>query len=148
MELSLHRVDLMQTTTTMPGTMAVGTMHSAVPLSCQMAGKASLILAACHQVLPPGAKKTQKVVVGDTSGVVQCFSVKKGEVSLAFKTLPSNQKVTSVTLGRHPKQRDRIFFGAGNTVCTGICHQAKWSQQTCNGASAITCLGHVPRPGS
>jgi Bardet-Biedl syndrome 7 protein len=34
-------------------------------------------------------KKTQKVAVGDLSGVVQCFSVKKTEFAVAFKTLPS-----------------------------------------------------------
>jgi Bardet-Biedl syndrome 7 protein len=39
-------------------------------------------------VLPPGEKKTQKVAVGDCSGVVQCLSVKKGEVALSFKTMP------------------------------------------------------------
>lgn len=45
------------------------------------------------QVLPPGENKTQKVAVGDMSGVVQCFSVKKGEVVVSFKTLPGPQKV-------------------------------------------------------
>jgi Bardet-Biedl syndrome 7 protein len=44
-------------------------------------------------VLPPGENKTQKVAVGDLSGVVQCFSVKRGEVVLSFKTLPSPLKV-------------------------------------------------------
>ena len=42
------------------------------------------------QVLPLGKNKTQKVVVGDSTGVAQCFSVKAGDVALAFKTLPSN----------------------------------------------------------
>ncbi len=32
------------------------------------------------------------MVVGEASGVVQCFSVKKGEVVLSFKTLTTNQK--------------------------------------------------------
>lgn len=45
------------------------------------------------QVLPPGENKTQKVAVGDLSGVVQCFSVKRGEVVLSFKTLPGPLKV-------------------------------------------------------
>jgi hypothetical protein len=45
------------------------------------------------QVLPPGENKTQKVAVGDMSGVVQCFSVKKGEVIVSFKSLPGPQKV-------------------------------------------------------
>lgn len=48
------------------------------------------------QVLPPGENKTQKVAVGDLSGVVQVFSVKRGEVVLSFKTLPSPLKVLQV----------------------------------------------------
>ena len=46
------------------------------------------------QVLPFGEeKRTQKVAAGDQSGIVQCFSVKKGEIGLAFKTLPNSAKV-------------------------------------------------------
>lgn len=44
-------------------------------------------------MLPPGLNKTQKVVVGDQSGVLQCFSIKKGELALSFKTLPSDKQV-------------------------------------------------------
>lgn len=45
------------------------------------------------QVLPLGENKTQKVVAGDRTGVVHCFSVKKGEVVTSFKTLPTGQQV-------------------------------------------------------
>ena len=45
-------------------------------------------------MLPLGEeRKTQKVACGDLSGVVQCFSVKKGEINMAFKTLPTGLKV-------------------------------------------------------
>lgn len=44
-------------------------------------------------MLPPGEKKTQKVAVGDAAGVVQCFSVKRGEVALSFKGMPGRDKV-------------------------------------------------------
>jgi hypothetical protein len=50
------------------------------------------ILAPPAQVLPPGGNKAHKIAVGDLSGVVQCFCIKKGEVALTFKTLPSPQK--------------------------------------------------------
>ncbi len=69
-----------------------------------------------YQVLPPGEKKTQKVAIGDSSGVLQCFSIKKGEVNVSFKTLPSSLKISSISLGRSAKQRDKIFVAAGNTV--------------------------------
>ncbi|PNH08710.1 Bardet-Biedl syndrome 7 protein [Tetrabaena socialis] len=63
MELELFRQDLIQTSTCASGTLAV---------------------------LPRDEeKKTQKVAAGDLSGVVQCFSVKKGEFTVAFKTLPA-----------------------------------------------------------
>jgi hypothetical protein len=67
-------------------------------------------------VLPPGEHKTQKVVVGDQTGVVQCFSLRKGELALAFKSLPCAHRVSSLCLGRGAKQRDKIFVAAGNTV--------------------------------
>ena len=54
------------------------------------------------QVLPMGEeKKPQKVAAGDLTGVTQCFSVKKGEIQLAFKTLPSSYKVHAG--GKHAK---------------------------------------------
>lgn len=41
-------------------------------------------------------KKTQKVAMGDLSGVIQCFSVKKGDFSVAFKTLPAAGSKASI----------------------------------------------------
>jgi hypothetical protein len=52
------------------------------------------------QVLPLGENKTQKVVAGDRTGVVHCFSVKKGEVVTSFKTLPTGQQVRSSRFSR------------------------------------------------
>lgn len=47
------------------------------------------------QVMPEGEHRsnTQKVCAGDLTGVVQCFSVRKGEIGMAFKTLPTPDKV-------------------------------------------------------
>ncbi|GLC59925.1 hypothetical protein PLESTB_001554700 [Pleodorina starrii] len=91
MELELFRQDLIQTSTCASRTLAV------LPLTEE--------------------KKTQKVAAGDLSGVTQCFSVKKGEFSVGFKTLPSAaNKVTSLALGRGKQQRDKIFVAAGNQI--------------------------------
>lgn len=91
MELELYRQELIQTSTCTAGTLAV------LPLSEE--------------------KKTQKIAAGDMSGVVQCFSVKKGEFAIAFKTLPNaQQKITSLTLGRGKLQREKIFLAAGNQI--------------------------------
>jgi len=69
------------------------------------------------QVLPQGQNRQQKLAVGDSAGVVQCVSVKKGDVVAAFKTLPTGQPVSHVTLGRGQAiQRDKIFVAQGQTV--------------------------------
>ncbi|GMH36136.1 hypothetical protein BSKO_04004 [Bryopsis sp. KO-2023] len=89
MELELRRNDLLQT-----GPCARGTMV----------------------VLPPGSNKQQKIAVGDLSGTVQCFSIKKGEVAVSFKTLPSRNNVTTVILGKGKQQRDKIFVMEGHVL--------------------------------
>jgi hypothetical protein len=48
------------------------------------------------QVLPPGSNKQQKIACGDSTGVMQVFSVKRGEVEFAYKGLPSAKKVLAV----------------------------------------------------
>ena len=61
------------------------------------------------QVLPFGEeKRTQKVAVGDQSGVIQSFSVKKGEIGLVFKTLPTSNKVTLLHGGRIVEAKARL----------------------------------------
>mmetsp|Transcript_18765 Transcript_18765/g.40356 ORF Transcript_18765/g.40356 Transcript_18765/m.40356 type:complete len:735 (+) Transcript_18765:308-2512(+) len=90
MELELYRHDLVQTSSSARNTLAV---------------------------LPQGEeKKTQKVAVGDLAGVIQCFSIKKGEIAMAFKTLPSSQKITSLSTGKGRGQKDRLFIGAGDHI--------------------------------
>lgn len=42
-----------------------------------------------------------KVVVGDQDGIVQLFSMKKDDLVIHFKTLPSD-KVQSIQLGGSP----------------------------------------------
>ncbi len=47
--------------------------------------------------------------------------MKKGDVVAAFKTLPTGQPVSHVTLGRGQAiQRDKIFVAQGQTVSTQL----------------------------
>lgn len=52
----------------------------------------------CLKLLPSSkSKEPQKVAVGDQDGVLQVFSLKKDEIQIAFKTLPS-EKVSALQL--------------------------------------------------
>ena len=86
------------------------------------------------QVLPLGKNKTQKVVVGDSTGVVQCFSVKAGDVALAWllrqpavtapivgprtiEQLDGGLRALDITLDEAALARiDEIFPGPGGTA--------------------------------
>ncbi|PVD34246.1 hypothetical protein C0Q70_05514 [Pomacea canaliculata] len=88
MELNLTRVDYLQAGTTSPRTMC----------------------------LLPISGKLQRVAVADNDGLLQVFSIKKGEVQNVFKTT-LHQKVTRLCLGGQPgAQRDRIFLSVGSEV--------------------------------
>lgn len=89
MELLLDRNDIIQTGPCARGTLAV---------------------------LPQGSNKQQKMAVGELSGAIQCFSIKRGEVAMAFKTLPSRHRVTALGLGKGKNQRDRIFVAEEHSV--------------------------------
>ncbi|KAL5012626.1 hypothetical protein ScPMuIL_011177 [Solemya velum] len=63
-----------------------------------------------------GSGKTQKIVIADHDGVLQCFGMKKGEPTHIFKTSPS-QKINRLELGGPVGgTRDRIFIGVGPEV--------------------------------
>ena len=68
------------------------------------------------KILPLSKSQRQKVAVGDTDGVIQLFSIRKGELVSAFKHLPVGQPITKVELGRGQGQLDKIFFTYGQTV--------------------------------
>ena len=65
MELSLSRCDLLQVASTSRNTL---------------------------KLLPISKRSTQKVVVGDNAGVVNCFGMKKGEANSSFKTSPLSKE--------------------------------------------------------
>ncbi|ETN67744.1 hypothetical protein AND_000445 [Anopheles darlingi] len=78
----------------------------------------------CLQLLPPigstggtsGYKQQQKVAIGDQEGVLQVFSMKKDELQMHFKTLPS-ERIASVKLGgQSGSVADKIFTASENKV--------------------------------
>ncbi|XP_023932485.1 Bardet-Biedl syndrome 7 protein homolog isoform X2 [Lingula anatina] len=91
MELNLSRVDYLQVGITSPKSL---------------------------KLLPPAGKKdpTQKVVVADHNGVLQCFSLKKGEPNHVFKTLPGNKMVRVELGGPLGQVREKIFVATGPEV--------------------------------
>lgn len=78
----------------------------------------------CMKLMPSNQKEIQKVVVGDSSGVVQLFSIKQKEPVTIFKTLPS-KRITRVELaGKINEAYDRIFASSLSTV-TGYSKKGK-----------------------
>ncbi|CAE7785249.1 BBS7 [Symbiodinium sp. CCMP2592] len=86
MEVLLHRVDLLQCGALQPGTL---------------------------DVLPVGKKKQQKVAVGDDTGVLQVFYIKKGEVQYEWKSAPLGREISSVVI---QLAKDKIFVGCGQSI--------------------------------
>ncbi|XP_013079429.2 Bardet-Biedl syndrome 7 protein homolog isoform X1 [Biomphalaria glabrata] len=67
------------------------------------------------QVLPL-TSKTQKIVVGDNDGQLQCFGLRKGQVQTLFQASKKNQISRVVLGGQIGGVRDRIFTSAGTEV--------------------------------
>ncbi|CAM1322174.1 BBS7 (predicted) [Pycnogonum litorale] len=90
MELSLNRVDYTQVSVTSPR---------------------------CMILLPSSSNhSTQKIVVADNDGIINCFGFKKGEIQTSFKTLPG-PAVTKMCLGGvADSAQDKIFISCGNQV--------------------------------
>lgn len=86
MDFALHRVDLLNCGALSPGTL---------------------------QILPVGKKKQQKVAVGDDSGVLTVFYIKKGEVTFEWKSAPLGREITSVVM---QLAKDKIFVGCGQSI--------------------------------
>jgi len=90
MELSLERLDLTQVQTTYRKT---------------------------TRLLPKGKKKQQTVVVGDQTGSMLCFGMKRDVLEQVFKTAPLEKEVSCVQLGgAEPDDRDKIFMASSGTV--------------------------------
>lgn len=89
MELSLHRQDLAQVSATCRKTL---------------------------RLLPASKRKPQKLVVGDDTGALFCFGMKRSEQEFAFKLPPTGKEVSRIELGGVDEERDKIFWASGSTV--------------------------------
>ena len=89
MELSLERVDLHQVQTTCRKT---------------------------TRLLPQSKMRQQKVVIGDETGSLLCFGMKKGEIETVFKTPPLGKECSRLELGGVGEERDKIFMASSGTV--------------------------------
>jgi len=90
MELSLERIELTQVGTT--------------------ARKSTALL-------PKGKKRQQHVVVGDQTGALLCFAMKRDHMEQVFKTAAVDKEVNCVMLGgAEPDDRDKIFMASSGTV--------------------------------
>jgi len=86
MEAHLHRVDLLQCGALQPGTL---------------------------QVLPVGKKKQQKIAIGDDTGVLTVFYIKKGEVQYEWKSAALGREISSVVM---QMAKDKLFVGCGQSI--------------------------------
>ena len=50
------------------------------------------------------------------AGVLHVFSIKKGSIETAFKSLPTGQPISSVTHGLGELQKDKIFISFARTI--------------------------------
>ncbi|OQS03872.1 hypothetical protein THRCLA_03847 [Thraustotheca clavata] len=61
-------------------------------------------------------KKKQKLVIGDDSGVVSSFQMKKGDPLTIYKSVPHTNPITCITLGMHKGTTDKAFVSSGQQV--------------------------------
>ncbi|ETV67493.1 hypothetical protein, variant 1 [Aphanomyces astaci] len=61
-------------------------------------------------------KKKQKLVVGDDSGVVSSFQMKKGEPAAVYKSNAHANPITCITLGNFKGTEDRAYVSSGQQV--------------------------------
>jgi len=67
-------------------------------------------------LLPKGKNPKQKFVVGEDSGQVQCFRIKRGDVDQVFSVDAGKHEVDAVALGGALGKKDRVFICRGNVV--------------------------------
>jgi len=73
----------------------------------------------CMKIIPyvdKNKKVSQKIVVGDQKGTLQCFGIKKNEVNTIFKTLPGSPINKIVLGGALGTAQDKVFVASNSEV--------------------------------
>ncbi len=78
----------------------------------------------CMRLMPSSNRELQKVVIGDSTGVVQLFSVKNREPAPVFKTAPSKRISRIELAGKFGTDYDRIFAASVSQI-TGYSKKGK-----------------------
>ncbi len=68
--------------------------------------------------------KPQKAVYGSDDGCLTCFSIKKGQVVVVFRTAPGPAPVSCVHVHVTPDGKDRIFFAVGRSFYAAYHHSS------------------------
>lgn len=68
------------------------------------------------KVLPSAKQKRQKMVMGDDTGSLTCFTYKKNMTEVIFKNAPGKREVTALALGGPKGDKDRIYVAYGQTI--------------------------------
>eukprot|EP00892_Ulva_mutabilis_P000350 jgi/Ulvmu1/10315/UM060_0117.1 len=70
------------------------------------------------KVLPISAEpgQGQRVVVGDSYGVLQSFYFKSNSLVQVFKSAPGPRKINCIACGMGPSQRDKTFVAEGSVI--------------------------------
>ena len=78
----------------------------------------------CMKLMPNSNKELQKVVIGDSTGVIQLFSLKNRDPVNVFKTQPSKRISRIELAGKMGTDFDRIFAASISTI-TGYSKKGK-----------------------
>lgn len=76
------------------------------------------------RLLKSAKGKSDKLVVGDDTGLVTCFSIKKGELQEVFKVEPGDSDRPVGCIALSGKEGDRIFVARGQSI-KGITKKGK-----------------------
>lgn len=68
------------------------------------------------KLLPVGKKGKQKVCVGDDTGAVTCFEMKRGAFNTVFASAAAGKEVSSLALGGPVGKKDKVFVAMAQQI--------------------------------